>query len=126
METLTQVAPAFVVNMGWQGEAQVKYREKEKRVASCQGKNETQPFANETWTRREDERTASPHTSVISMNIYIVSGSTNSLRKEQDVVLSLQENEQLAVCTHNNQHEVLNTRRKQIISTTDRLRPTRS
>ncbi|ROL53608.1 CUB and sushi domain-containing protein 3 [Anabarilius grahami] len=34
---LTQVAPAFVVNMGWQEEARVKYREKEKRVASWQG-----------------------------------------------------------------------------------------
>lgn len=68
--------------------------------------------------RREEEHTASPHTSVISVNIYIVSGSTNSLRKEQDMLLSLQENEQLAVCSYNNMHKVINTWRKQIISGT--------
>jgi len=106
---LTQVAPTFVVNMGWQEEARAKCREKEKRVAGCQGKKRGKSLPTKPGARTEDEHTGSPHTSVISVNIYIVSGSTNSLRKEQDMLLSLQENEQLAVCGHNNMRKAVNT-----------------
>ncbi|KAI2652895.1 CUB and sushi domain-containing protein 3 [Labeo rohita] len=38
---LTQVAPAFVVNMGWQEKAQVKYREKESGQLPSNGGNWT-------------------------------------------------------------------------------------